>query len=152
MEIKQIEQLMRAMVRIGMKKLQFKKGNVELYLEKEEAFSPNQSEKPAENPLRSDFQKHAVSPVHELPAINDDEVSVFITSPMVGTFYASASPKDRPYITVGSHVEKNQVVCIVEAMKVMNEIKSQESGTIAEILIENGAPVEFGTKLFRVTV
>ncbi|QLH35463.1 MAG: acetyl-CoA carboxylase biotin carboxyl carrier protein [Parachlamydiaceae bacterium] len=81
----------------------------------------------------------------------EDSNAVYITSPMVGTFYTTPSPDDPAFVKVGDKVDKNTVVCIVEAMKVMNEIKSGVAGTVAEILVENGHPVEFGTKLFRIT-
>lgn len=73
-----------------------------------------------------------------------------ITSPMVGTFYAKPSPDSEPYVEVGSHVKKGDVVCIVEAMKLMNEIESEFEGEIIEILVKNGEPVEYGKPLFRV--
>ncbi|PTX95287.1 acetyl-CoA carboxylase biotin carboxyl carrier protein [Spartobacteria bacterium LR76] len=73
-----------------------------------------------------------------------------ITSPMVGTFYASPSPDSPAYVSVGQAVTPDTVVCIVEAMKVMNEIKAEVSGVIAEIAAENGKPVQFGQALFRV--
>jgi acetyl-CoA carboxylase biotin carboxyl carrier protein len=73
-----------------------------------------------------------------------------ITSPMVGTFYASPSPDSPAYVSVGQTVTPDTVVCIVEAMKVMNEIKAEVSGVIAEIVAENGKPVQFGQALFRV--
>lgn len=80
------------------------------------------------------------------PAENLQEIK----SPMVGTFYAAASPKDAPFVKVGDRVEVGQVVCIVEAMKLMNEIKSEVAGVIAEICVENANPVEFGKPLFRI--
>jgi len=73
-----------------------------------------------------------------------------ITSPMVGTFYSSPSPDAAPYITIGAGITDDTVVCIIEAMKVMNEIKAECSGTIAEICVKNAQPVEFGQVLFRV--
>jgi len=73
-----------------------------------------------------------------------------ITSPMVGTFYSSPSPEDPAFVKVGDTVTADTVVCIVEAMKVMNEVKAGISGKVTEILVENGHPVEYGTKLFRV--
>lgn len=75
---------------------------------------------------------------------------VYVTSPIVGTFYASASPEDAAFVKNGDKVSENSVVCIVEAMKVMNEVKSGFKGTVVEVLVENGQPVEFGTKLFRI--
>jgi acetyl-CoA carboxylase biotin carboxyl carrier protein len=73
-----------------------------------------------------------------------------IVSPMVGTFYRAGSPDSPPFADIGKAVTEDSVVCIIEAMKVMNEIKAETSGTIAEIVAENGKPVQFGQVLFRV--
>ena len=73
-----------------------------------------------------------------------------IASPMVGTFYATASPDAPPYVAVGQEVTEDTVVCIIEAMKVMNEIKAEVRGVIAEVVAENGKPVQFGQALFKV--
>ncbi|PWG67687.1 acetyl-CoA carboxylase biotin carboxyl carrier protein, partial [Enterobacter mori] len=73
-----------------------------------------------------------------------------ITSPMVGTFYASSSPEAGPYVTAGSKVNENTVVCIVEAMKLFNEIEAEVKGEIDEVLVENGQLVEYGQPLFLV--
>jgi acetyl-CoA carboxylase biotin carboxyl carrier protein len=75
---------------------------------------------------------------------------VEIKSPLIGTFYATPSPDSKPYVEVGSHVDAQTVVCIIEAMKVMNEIKAETNGTIAEVLLTNGQAVEYGQVLFRV--
>jgi acetyl-CoA carboxylase biotin carboxyl carrier protein len=75
-----------------------------------------------------------------------------IESPMVGTFYRSASPDAPPYVEVGQEVDVETVVCIIEAMKVMNEIKAEVKGVITEVMAENAKPVEFGQKLFAVRV
>jgi len=80
-----------------------------------------------------------------------EEKLLEIKSPLVGTFYATPSPDSEPFVEVGSKVEENSVVCIIEAMKVMNEIKAEVSGTIAEILVKNGEAVEYGQVLFRVS-
>jgi acetyl-CoA carboxylase biotin carboxyl carrier protein len=73
-----------------------------------------------------------------------------ITSPMVGTFYAAPSPGARPFISVGDEIQEGDIVCIVEAMKMMNEIKSDFSGKVTSVLVENSEPVEFGQALFTV--
>jgi acetyl-CoA carboxylase biotin carboxyl carrier protein len=73
-----------------------------------------------------------------------------IVSPMVGTFYRSAAPDGAPFVDVGKSVTDDTVVCIIEAMKVMNEIKAETNGIIAEVLAENGKPVQFGQVLFKV--
>ena len=71
-----------------------------------------------------------------------------IESPLVGTFYRSASPDSAPFVQVGSKVSEDTTICIIEAMKVMNEVKAEKSGVIKEILVENGSPVEYGMPLF----
>ena len=73
-----------------------------------------------------------------------------IVSPMVGTFYRAGSPDASPFVDVGTKVDEDTVVCIIEAMKVMNEIKAETSGVIAEVVAENSKPVQFGQPLFRV--
>ncbi len=80
-----------------------------------------------------------------------EETYLEIKSPMVGTFYRAPSPGAKPYVEVGDRVEKGQVVCIIEAMKLMNEIQSEVSGRIAKILVENAQPVEYGQTLFLVS-
>ena len=74
----------------------------------------------------------------------------YIKSPMVGTFYRAASPESKPFIDVGGKAVENTVVCIIEAMKIMNEIQAETKGTILEVLVENGQPVEYGQRLFKV--
>ena len=78
------------------------------------------------------------------------DASKEITSPMVGTFFRAASPESPPFVDVGREVTEETVVCIIEAMKVMNEIKAEVSGVIAEVVAENGKPVQFGQALFKV--
>ncbi len=73
-----------------------------------------------------------------------------IKSPMVGTFYRASSPESAPFVDTGSEIQPGEVICIIEAMKLMNEIKAEVKGRIKEILVENGNPVEFGQVLFRV--
>jgi acetyl-CoA carboxylase biotin carboxyl carrier protein len=78
----------------------------------------------------------------------DDTIA--ITSPTVGTFYTAPSPEDPPFVTVGARVNPDTIVCVVEAMKVFNQIPAEVSGTIAKVLVNNGDSVEFGQPLFRV--
>jgi acetyl-CoA carboxylase biotin carboxyl carrier protein len=113
--------------------------------------------------LRLSLGKKAASVVHAAPpmlavptaaaaakAIDDADPSViFITSPFVGTFYRAPSPETANFCEVGSVVKQGQTLCIIEAMKLMNEIESEASGTIIDILVDNGKSVEFGQKLFK---
>ena len=97
---------------------------------------PMPAPRPSESP--------AATPAPEQP------IEPEIKSPMIGTFYRKPSPESESYVEVGDTVTADTVVCIVEAMKVMNEIKAEMSGVITEILVEDGSPVEFGQALFRV--
>jgi len=104
------------------------------------------------------------SPSHSAPARNDgtsaapQDTAVFepkgnihyVTSPIVGTFYRAPSPTSPPFVDVGDPVKKKQTLCIVEAMKLMNEIECDVDGTVREIFVENGKPVEYGQKLFAI--
>ena len=74
---------------------------------------------------------------------------VYIKSPMVGTFYRAASPESKPFADAGTKVVENTVVCIIEAMKIMNEIQAEAKGSVVEVLVENGQPVEYGQRLFK---
>ena len=101
-------------------------------------------------------------PIEEIPSeINPEEIVeeskqkfqklenvVYVKSPLVGTFYRAPSPESPPFVEVGSEVKEGDTLCIIEAMKVMNEIKSEHRGIVKEILVENGKPVEFGQVLF----
>jgi len=97
---------------------------------------------------------------NDIPAISTPEITqvpppgrsdlVEITSPMVGTFYRAAAPDEEPFVEVGSSVKVGQTICILEAMKLMNEIESELNSEVIEILVENGTPVEFGQVLMRV--
>jgi len=78
------------------------------------------------------------------------EEAIEVLAPMVGTFYSAASPDSEPYVRIGDHVEAGQTLCILEAMKLFNEIKSDFAGTIVDILVDNSEPVEFGQTLFRI--
>ena len=91
----------------------------------------------------------AASPSAAPPA-KEEPAGVYIVSPMVGTFYSAASPDSPPFVEVGAEVHEETVVCIIEAMKVMNEIKAERKWRIVEILAENGEAVEFGKQLFRI--
>jgi acetyl-CoA carboxylase biotin carboxyl carrier protein len=167
-ELKQIKDLMAAMGRTGTKKICIKKEGFEISLERGENFDPRfvnqQIDALDENLNHADIEHHraqaflkgggklsppVVNHEEKLPA-QDDSKSLFITSPMVGTFYLAAAPEDPPYIKVGDLIEKGTVVCIIEAMKVMNEVKATVGGEVSEVLVDSGQPIEFGTKLFRI--
>lgn len=83
-------------------------------------------------------------------AVDENPEYISVKSPLVGVFYAAPAENAEPYVTIGDHVKKGQTLCVVEAMKLMNEISAEEEGTILEICVTNGQMVEFGTELFRI--
>lgn len=103
-------------------------------------------------PAQMAHQHHApapaAAPAESAAAVPDG--SILIKSPTVGTFYTAPTPEDPPFVSVGSRVGPETIVCIVEAMKVFNQIPSEVSGTIVELLVKNGDSVEFGQPLFKV--
>ena len=165
MEIKQINQLMVSMGRYGITKLVLKKEGFEIELERGH---PRMDipfdvlgEEGGENPLHGDFARRRAHGLaqHEPVAKDEapseetkpvDEMSLYVDSPMVGTIYLAASPGEPPLVKVGDTISEETVVCLVEAMKVMNEVKAGVRGVVAEVLVENAHPAEFGTRLFRV--
>jgi acetyl-CoA carboxylase biotin carboxyl carrier protein len=100
---------------------------------------------PPPAPAEAPAEKPAAAPPARDPGL------VAIVAPMVGTFYAAPAPGAKPYVSVGDAVSVGQVVCIVEAMKLMNEVQSEVAGRVAEVKVENGQAVEYGQELFLVT-
>ncbi|WP_404787256.1 acetyl-CoA carboxylase biotin carboxyl carrier protein [Altericista sp. CCNU0014] len=92
----------------------------------------------------------AVSTAAAAPVAIVDKTWVEVTSPMVGTFYRAPTPDEPPFIEVGDTIRRGQTICIIEAMKLMNELEAEVNGEVVEILVENGKPVEFGQPLMRV--
>ena len=158
MELKQVKELMAAMEKAGVERLRIKDTDgYELELERKGESAPHSHQGPVytHHETHPRFPAHTTGPYRghfpEEPRAEEKKVDgKYITAPLVGTMYQAASPEDAAFVKVGDRVDENTIVCIIEAMKVMNEVKSGMSGTIAEILIDNAHPVEFGTKLFRV--
>jgi acetyl-CoA carboxylase biotin carboxyl carrier protein len=151
MDLEQIKQLMKTLEESKLKKLVVKEGSFEITLEKEgDVHYAPMPVQVAHAHHRHVSEEHSLEHAHQPPRKQEAEGS-HVTSPMVGTFYASSAPDQPAFVKVGDKVTPGMVVCIVEAMKVMNEVKAGVSGTIVEILVENAQPIEFGTKLFRVT-
>ena len=110
----------------------------------------NYVQQPIQPPVNQQTQAQTEEPLGKVDTTTIDNKDV-ITSPMVGTFYRAASPDSAPFIDIGSTVKKGETLCIVEAMKILNEIESDKEGTISKILIENGQPIEFGQPLFEIS-
>ena len=105
------------------------------------------------NHAASSVAAPVVSLAAPLPARTPSEIDeelFYVKSPIVGTFYKAPSPNSEPFVSVGDFVEKGSVVCVIEAMKLMNEIESDVVGEVVSILVENGQPVEYGERLFAI--
>ncbi len=147
-DLDQLETLMQTLDRHGITELEIEKGGERIVLRRGPvavAAAPAivASAAPVAAPA-------AAAPAAPAAAPAEDPNVVFVTSPFVGTFYRASSPTAAPFVDVGSEIRKGQTLCIVEAMKLMNEIESELDGTIVEIVAENGKPVEYGDRLFKV--
>ena len=148
--IGQISDLVDLMKKNDLTEFNFENGNFKIALKRggaEAGAMPVQTVYPAAVPPAAPASAPAEAPA---PAAEDDAHIELITSPMVGTFYASASPKKPPFVAVGDVIGPDKTVCIIEAMKVFNEIKGEISGKIVAVLVKDGEAVEFGRPLFKV--
>ncbi len=150
MDLDVIKALMAQLEASKLKKMVYKQGDFELHLEKESEAPPMPMPGSMSHPV-----KHHFEPEHELPSIKAERAADlpgnYVTSPMVGTYYQAPASDQPAFAKVGDVVNESTVVCIIEAMKVMNEVKAGMSGTVVEVLAENAQPVEYGTRLFRIT-
>lgn len=154
MTIKELKEMINLMEEHGLAELEVEKEGLKVRLKKEPSGKIVPVEVPLPPPVTSMSGKasHAIPPVGQQTARETAEEAngVIIRSPMVGTFYTAPAPDAAPYVTKGKSVSKGDVLCIIEAMKLMNEIKSDVGGIIQEILVENGQPVEFDQPLFKI--
>jgi acetyl-CoA carboxylase biotin carboxyl carrier protein len=147
-EIKEIKAIIDLMKKHDLSVFEIEKEGFRLKLQKGPSVQAPVAAPAATAPPKAGAATHEVAPAAPRPI---ETVSLRdIVSPMVGTFYRAASPDAPPFVDVGKAVTEDMVVCIIEAMKVMNEIKAETSGVIAEVVAENGKPVQFGQVLFRV--
>ena len=152
MNLDEIKELMDALLDRGLKKVVYKKGDLELSLEKEGIPPPVAERSPVamSAPVMVQSEQPAMVQSEQPAKEKVREKGDFVTSPMVGTYYSSPTPEHPPFIKVGDRIDEDTVVCIVEAMKVMNEVKAGVTGKVEEVLIDNGQPVEYGTNLIRI--
>jgi acetyl-CoA carboxylase biotin carboxyl carrier protein len=141
-----IQELMEAMGEHHVKRIYLKNNDEEIEIEKvgnelPVAFSPS---------LTHVAPLQASAPSASVPDAPAPSTDLAVTSPFVGTFYSSPSPQDPVFVKEGDMVDEESVVCIVEAMKVMNEVKSGVKGRVSKVLLKNGDPVEFGTEILLV--
>jgi acetyl-CoA carboxylase biotin carboxyl carrier protein len=150
LEFKQIKQIVDMMKRSGLTEFQLEEEGFKLRLcrKSDEVQTFYQAATPPPFPAMPAAAPQGVPEAPAAPAAEVDE-SKLIKSPMVGTYYSAPSPESPAFVKVGDGVTEDTVLCIVEAMKVMNEIKAETKGVIAEVLVENGDNVEYGQPLFR---
>ena len=148
MDIRKVKKLIEMLENSNLEEIEIQEGEESVRLVK--SHGSLQSIQPQSIVLPQEAQPEVIEQKIESPeAATRDSNS--INSPMVGTFYASASPGAKPFISVGDIVSEGDVVCIVEAMKMMNEIKSEYSGTVLSVNVENAEPVEYGQSLFELS-
>ncbi|MBT5548170.1 MAG: acetyl-CoA carboxylase biotin carboxyl carrier protein [Gammaproteobacteria bacterium] len=146
MDIRKVKKLMELLEESGMSEIEIKEGEESVKISR-------YGNSPA--PSHSFVQQQAptsLPPVVAAPAIVDEPSTVgqSLTSPMVGTYYSAPSPTAKPFITIGQHVKQGDTIGIVEAMKIMNQIEAEQSGTVLQILVKDGEAVEFGQPLIIV--
>jgi acetyl-CoA carboxylase biotin carboxyl carrier protein len=147
--MKEIRELADLVDEYGLTDFEFENENIRVRLSKMSG-APIQHSAPAQS-AGADHSGHAApEPAPAAPAVSADEDLYKITSPIVGTFYRSPGPDKEPYVKEGSTVSAESVVCIVEAMKLMNEIQAETSGVVVKVYVENGQPVEYGQPLFGI--
>ena len=152
MDLRKIKKLMELLEESGIAEIEVKEGEESIKLSRNIASSANmqvpqiiqqplQTSQPPTNQQTSDIGTNAVDNLKK-------EKRNTVNSPMVGTFYASASPESKPFVTIGQSVKKGDTLCILEAMKMMNQVQAESDGKIVEILVDNAEPVEFDQPLF----
>ncbi len=152
MDLRKIKKLMELLEESGIAEIEVKEGEESIKLSRNISSSTNmqvpqiiqqpvQTSQPPANQQATDKGVNAVDNLK-------NEKRNTVNSPMVGTFYASASPESKPFVTIGQSVKKGDTLCILEAMKMMNQVQAESDGKIVEILVDNAEPVEFDQPLF----
>ena len=153
-DLKGIKSLIQLMGDSDLTEIALEEDGVKLTLKRERAQgAPMISMQPAPVQVAAPAAPQAVAPQAApaaAPVASEDSCLHYITAPLVGTFYTAPAPDAAPYSKVGDKVKKGQTLCIIEAMKLMNEIESDVDGTIVELLIENASPVDFGARIYSI--
>ena len=150
MDIRKVKQLMELLEESGMSEIEIKEGEESVKISRY-----GNSPAPAQHPIQSFVQQQAPvssAPTSQTASPNEQpqETGQSVTSPMVGTFYSAPSPTAKPFVSIGQKINQGDTVGIIEAMKIMNQIESDQSGTVVEILVKDGEAVEFGQSLIVV--
>ena len=151
MDIRKVKKLIELLEESGISELEISEGEESVRISRHPRMGMPMAAQPAQvfqapaAPAAAPAAASAPSPAAGRPAQADEHT---VTSPMVGTYYASASPGAKPFVEIGSEIKVGQILCIIEAMKMMNQIESDKEGRITAMLAKNGEPVEFGQPLF----
>lgn len=140
MELDDLKELIELLKETDITELQVEKNGTKVRIKREKMLSP----------MEISVQKFGSLQEKVTQEAEEETRLITVTSPIVGTFYRAPSPEAAPFVEVGSKVKKGQVLCIVEAMKLMNEIESEADGIVIKVLVENGQPVEYGEPLFLI--
>src|SRR6185437_1153725 len=163
-DLAEVEQLLAFMEKHKLEEFEYERGGVRVRLKKASAGSVGRQQAaigasgaaeaafppPAQAPAAVSAQSAPATPKHAPDASAVGADVHIVKSPIVGTFYSAPGPEASPFVTVGTKVDVGQVLCIIEAMKLMNEIESDAAGEIVNVFVENGKPVEYGEKLFGI--
>jgi len=152
MDLRKIKKLMELLEESGIAEIEVKEGEESIKLSRNITSSAAPLQQMVQQPMMVS-QQQATQTASQVENKKDDSSNQnrnTVNSPMVGTFYASASPESKPFVTVGQSVKKGDTLCILEAMKMMNQVQAESDGKILEILIDNAEPVEFDQPLFVV--
>ena len=150
MDLRKIKKLMELLEESGIAEIEVKEGEESIKLSRNITSSAAPLQQMVQQPIMAP-QQQAPQAASQIENKKDDSLNSnrnTVNSPMVGTFYASASPESKPFVTVGQSVKKGDTLCILEAMKMMNQVQAESDGKILEILVENAEPVEFDQPLF----
>tara|TARA_B100001057_G_C22719553_1_gene899160 strand:- start:644 stop:1102 length:459 start_codon:yes stop_codon:yes gene_type:complete len=151
MDIRKVKKLIEMLEDSNLEEIEIQEGEESVRLVKSNRQNQSHQTQSIMIPQASSVQEQPPQEMTLQDTLEDKQDSNSIDSPMVGTFYASASPGAKPFVSVGDLVSEGDVVCIVEAMKMMNEIKSEFSGTVLSVNVENSEPVEYGQSLFKIS-
>ena len=151
MDLRKIKKLMELLEESGIAEIEVKEGEESIKLSRNISMTNMQASQMIQQPIQTS-QPPANQEISDVGTntVNDlkEGKRNTVNSPMVGTFYASASPESKPFVTIGQSVKKGDTLCILEAMKMMNQVQAESDGKIVEILVDNAEPVEFDQPLF----
>ena len=151
MDIKQIQDLIKFVHKSGVNEVSIEENDFKITIKTTQAPTVVTASIPAATPVAAAPAPVAATPVAAAaPAVSESDNHITIKSPMIGTFYRSASPDKPSFVNVGDEIKAGQVVCVVEAMKLFNEIEAEISGRIVKVLVDNASPIEYDQPLFVV--